>query len=48
MRADIVGFTHMSSALKPSLVLGMLQEYFTKLDVLLGMTKCFKYQTVST
>lgn len=45
--ADIVGYTSLSSNLRPKVVLEMLHTYFTRLDALLDRTGAFKYQTVS-
>ena len=41
---DIVGYTHLSSTLRPSVVLQMLHQYFSKLDALMDITGTYKYQ----
>jgi len=43
---DIVGYTTMSSQCEPAEVFDMLHTFFNKLDALLPVCGCFKYQTV--
>ena len=43
---DIVGYTTMSSECDPADVFDMLHVFFNKLDLLLPVCRCFKYQTV--
>lgn len=44
---DLVGFTSWVQDLKPAVAMQVLQTYFSRLDALMDLTGCFKYQTVS-